>query len=122
MSSAVQMNVRIDRDLKDQADRILAKHGISPSQAVRALYEGITGTKQRSDEVFDVVFQQRSKNSDIDAERASKLKSIRKVQESICDVDAAFFAASIPVSEKMSDKDLLEEAIFEHYSSKDMLE
>ena len=36
--SAVQMNTRIDAGLKSRGDRVLAAMGITPSQAVRALW------------------------------------------------------------------------------------
>ncbi len=35
----VQMNVRIDRQLKEAGDTVLANIGMTPSQAVRALWE-----------------------------------------------------------------------------------
>ncbi len=35
----VQMNVRIDRQLKEAGDTVLAHVGMTPSQAVRALWE-----------------------------------------------------------------------------------
>ena len=35
----VQMNVRIDRQLKEAGDAVLAHLGMTPSQAVRALWE-----------------------------------------------------------------------------------
>lgn len=35
----VQMNVRIDRQLKEAGDAVLAHIGMTPSQAVRALWE-----------------------------------------------------------------------------------
>lgn len=35
----VQMNVRIDRQLKEAGDTVLAHIGMTPSQAVRALWE-----------------------------------------------------------------------------------
>lgn len=38
-SRPVQMNVRIDRQLKEAGDAVLAHLGMTPSQAVRALWE-----------------------------------------------------------------------------------
>lgn len=38
-SRPVQMNVRIDRQLKEAGDAVLAHIGMTPSQAVRALWE-----------------------------------------------------------------------------------
>ncbi len=39
MAGAVQMNVRIDPALKQRGDAIFQKQGITPSQAVRCLWE-----------------------------------------------------------------------------------
>lgn len=36
---SVQMNVRMDRQLKEAGDAVLASLGMTPSQAVRALWE-----------------------------------------------------------------------------------
>ena len=38
-SRPVQMNVRMDRQLKEAGDAVLAHLGMTPSQAVRALWE-----------------------------------------------------------------------------------
>lgn len=38
-SRPVQMNVRMDRQLKDAGDAVLAQIGMTPSQAVRTLWE-----------------------------------------------------------------------------------
>lgn len=38
-SRPVQMNVRMDRQLKEAGDAVLAHIGMTPSQAVRALWE-----------------------------------------------------------------------------------
>lgn len=36
---AVQMNTRLPKDLKSNGDLVLERHGITPSQAVRALWK-----------------------------------------------------------------------------------
>ena len=38
------LTVRLDKDLKDRSTEILKKHGSSPSQAVRTLFERIART------------------------------------------------------------------------------
>ena len=123
MPAAVQMNVRIDPDLKKRGDLIFARHGLSPSQAVRALYESITGPKQRSDEVLDTILERDAIRADAEAERKRKLDSIRRVQDSIRELKGITGnAPACSASEALSDKDLLEKAIFEHYSQKEMAE
>lgn len=39
MSGVVQMNVRIDSALKQQGDKIFQRQGLTPSQAVRRMWE-----------------------------------------------------------------------------------
>lgn len=41
-SRPVQMNVRMDRQLKDAGDAVLAQIGMTPSQAVRELWQYLT--------------------------------------------------------------------------------
>ncbi len=56
----IQMNVRIDRQLKEAGDAVLAQIGMTPSQAVRELWQYLTENgrmpvaKRNNDEVpFD---------------------------------------------------------------------
>ena len=39
MESSTQINIRMDRSLKEAGDAALAQIGLNPSQAVRALWE-----------------------------------------------------------------------------------
>lgn len=56
-SRPVQMNVRIDRQLKEAGDAVLAHIGMTPSQAVRELWQYLTENgrmpiaKRNNDEV-----------------------------------------------------------------------
>lgn len=38
-TKAVQLNTRIDKELKRNGDAVFARHGLTPSEAVRALWE-----------------------------------------------------------------------------------
>lgn len=130
MPVAAQMNVRIDPDLKKRGDRVLAKRGLSPSQAVRAFYESVVGTKERSDEVLDAVLgcgPKHGAGAD-DSESARKLESIRKVQASVRTMAkpagstaAPEAAAAGPFGEAAADKAMLEKVISEHYAQKEMV-
>ena len=42
-SLSTQMNTRIERALKAQGDTVLERHGITPSQAIRSLWEYLAG-------------------------------------------------------------------------------
>lgn len=56
-SRPIQMNVRIDRQLKEAGDAVLAQIGMTPSQAVRELWQYLTENgrmpvaKRNNDEV-----------------------------------------------------------------------
>lgn len=122
MSVAAQMNIRIDPSLKERGDKILAKHGLTPSQGVRAFYEAIAGTKKQSKQLFDVISNKDSEQFSEDEEKQKKLESIREIQEHIRELGSKNGTAHSKMSAStVSDKDLLEEAIFEHYSQKEMI-
>ena len=55
MTATVQVNVRIDRDLKKAGDEALALIGFSPSQAVRALWEKAARRGKDLEEVATVL-------------------------------------------------------------------
>ena len=63
-STAVQMNIRIDRALKDSGDAVLARIGITPSQAVRALWQFITRHAASPDQVEQFVAQAQARDLD----------------------------------------------------------
>ncbi len=58
MSSAMaQINVRIDRDLKQRGDMALAEAGISPSEAIRALWNKVAQRGSAVAEVKQLLFE-----------------------------------------------------------------
>ena len=54
-STTAQINVRLDRELKEAGDRGLARRGISPSQAVRALWRVVGTDDKASQKACDVL-------------------------------------------------------------------
>lgn len=46
MGAAVQLNIRIDPELKRRGDAVFARAGLTPSQAVRALWQAAADTQQ----------------------------------------------------------------------------
>lgn len=116
MSSAVQMNVRIDPSLKEQGDRVLAQHGMSPSQGIRAFYSSLAGTKKQSEKMFEAM-NLSGGESDAKLEKDTKLTSVRAVQRLIASMNESFgIKPRTSVFERISDKELLEDAIVEAYS------
>ena len=55
--TTAQINVRLDRALKEAGDAELARMGISPSQIVRALWERLSLGGERLAEVRRVLFR-----------------------------------------------------------------
>lgn len=68
MPTTVQLNTRIDPDLKRRGDAVFARAGLTSSEVVRAVWEAAATTQQ----VPDCVLQHRERG-DLDA----KLEAIR---------------------------------------------
>lgn len=103
----VQMNVRIDRQLKEAGDTVLAHIGMTPSQAVRALWEYLVinermPSKEGSAEILSDEVNQRFVES-----RAAQGSHI---------IRDACLKYGIPVPDLSGDyDDLYEEAMAERY-------
>ena len=54
-AAATQMNVRIDSTLKREGDEALASAGISPTEAVRALWERVVLERRNPEKVREIV-------------------------------------------------------------------
>lgn len=117
MGTTAQINIRIEPQLKADADRILARHGISPSQAIRGLYESIAkggeSTKQAMRTITACNPGERQNKSDVQR----KLQSIRDVQAMLASCPEHAAAANRS-GELPNGKELLEEAICEHHNEK----
>ena len=104
----VQMNVRIDRQLKEAGDTVLAHIGMTPSQAVRALWEYLVinermPSKEGSAEILSDEANQRFVES-----RAAQGSHIIR---DLC------LKYGIPIPEFSGDyDDLYEEAMADRYS------
>ena len=48
-SATEQLNTRIDRDLKEEGDRTLSQHGISPSLAIRRFWSYLAAHRKLPD-------------------------------------------------------------------------
>ena len=78
-SAVVQMNVRIDSQLKDAGDRVLEKAGLSPTKAVRALWERLASFSDAPEKVVELLSPSEGTSaSSIEAERARKLRAAQE--------------------------------------------
>lgn len=118
MEATAQLNVRIEPELKKTGDRVLAEHGLTPSQAIRALYRKLAGEQKQVEEAFAVIA---NSVPDEDARRVEcerKVQSIRDVQKAINDFQKTY-GITEHQADMSSDKELLEKAIVEHYRKED---
>ena len=113
-TAAVQMNVRIPSQLKSKGDAALASVGISPSEAVRGLWEKAA---QRGEGLFQVVTLL---NEPAQAKRGVDDPAL--LGSSI--VDDALRELGISISHnvpELSDEELLELAMSERLSERGLL-
>lgn len=112
---AQQMNIRIDGALKAEGDSVLESLGFSPSEAVRAFYEVVV--KHRYDPSF--LASLLSGQNDSEALQASsenpKLEAARKGRSIVSSARTRLGITERAIREcgQISDRELLEEALFE---------
>lgn len=88
MESVQQMNVRILGDLKARGDAELKKLGFSPSQAVRRMYEMITGTPAERERMA-AALKLESELSEFQKEAQRKIAKGEELRQRIIDFDRA---------------------------------
>lgn len=103
--AAVQMNTRIDEDLKARGDEVFARYGLTTSQVVRAVWEYADEHGEPPD------FMRPSTTEEAEAEIRRKLAI---VQEGAHIWENFFINQGLPVPEprKLTSDDLLEDFYF----------
>ena len=76
-----QINVRLDRELKESGDRELELLGVTPSQAVRALWEKLARGGQDAAAVRELLFEQETKQ-EMSAAQKRKLEVLEEIKQS----------------------------------------
>lgn len=119
---AVQMNIRIDGDMKSSGDRVLADVGYSPSMAVRALWSFLArneGNEQAVAQMLD------SFDFDANAERErARQRRLAAFERGSHMFEDALERAGLHVSDetaRMSAKDLMEFAYADRLDGKEGL-
>lgn len=75
-TTAAQINVRLDADLKRSGDAALSKAGMTPSQAVRALWQLAASLADRPGALEDILLPSRAR-----AEQREREKAVRRKLE-----------------------------------------
>lgn len=81
MQVTQQMNIRIPSDLKREGDKELKRLGLTPSQAIRGLYEFIVRTSHDEEEILRVIDPDTADESRRQAERRKKIDQIDDFHE-----------------------------------------
>ena len=110
MEASVQLNIRMDRSLKEAGDKALAQIGLNPSQAVRALWEKASLRGEDLEEV-SALLRGRDKQQEKDASRADDalLASWTLVEDTL----ASYGMTYTPAGDSPDDRAMLEEALYE---------
>ena len=70
-TTAAQINVRLDADLKRSGDAALSRAGMTPSQAVRALWQLAASLADRPGALEDILLPSRARAEQREREKAS---------------------------------------------------
>lgn len=73
-TTAAQINVRLDADLKRSGDVALSRAGMTPSQAVRALWQLAASLTDRPGVLQDILLPNRARAEQREREKAAKRK------------------------------------------------
>ena len=73
-TTAAQINVRLDADLKGSGDAALSRAGMTPSQAVRALWQLAASLADRPGALEDILLPSRARAEQREREKAAKRK------------------------------------------------
>ena len=84
MSTATAMamlNVRMERDLRDQGNAVLAEMNITPSQLARALWEKLAGDRHQAEAQVEAIMAP-SRTPERQAEISRKIAALHRIDDS----------------------------------------
>ena len=110
MTATVQLNARLDRDLKASGDAALALIGFSPTQAVRALWEKAAKRGKDLEEVARLLAPAEEAPVAADSPEDDPSAHVRAM---ILDFYESHGIDPTVVHDTRSDKEMLEEALYE---------
>ncbi len=111
MESSTQINIRMDRSLKEAGDAALAQIGLNPSQAVRALWEKASHRGKDLEEVSALLCE-RNKQYSKDEGKAGEDEELQASWTLVEDTLASHGMVYMPTNDSPDDKAMLEEALY----------
>lgn len=115
-SASVQMNTRIDRELKREGDSVLEQAGLTPTEAVRCLYELALRYRDRPQELRELLAP--SSQEERAAREAELERRLRVAQEGATMCQRFYDEHGItpdPIMANMPYDELRELALMEEY-------
>lgn len=121
---SVQMNVRLDEDLKKKGDSAFSKAGITPSEAVRALWQFAIDHASEPSAIAKQVSELQNAESEEDAlKRQQRIRAASAMHESVDAFFAQRGASLLDLKlEPLSDEALYEQAMIDHFSEKGVIQ
>lgn len=120
-ATTTQINVRIERGLKDAGDAALLDAGITPSEAIRALWELAVRCKEAPGSLRDLLFPKTAEEEDEAARRRAEAVACAQAGQSIV-VDArrtaGIPAEAVRAVASVGDDELYGEALFDRYGER----
>ena len=117
MEATVQLNVRMSRELKKSGDEALALIGLSPTAAVRALWEKASRRGEDLEQVAQLLAPAKKEAYSTQGEHNDPFAEIH------AEIDAFYRQHGIDPKSKWEydDKELLEEALYERFVEKGLM-
>lgn len=117
-SASAQVNARIAPDLKERGDAALARAGVSPTQAVRALWELAARYADDPASLLDTLYPDRADRAARDTLQAQEERA-RAIEQGPSIVRDAYRTAGIPwpTGADVPYDDLMEAAYAERYGA-----
>ena len=117
--ATAQINARIDAESKARGDAGLAAAGLSPSQAIRALWELASRNENTPATITAALFpeQQQQRKTDAQAKREARARLIAQGPSIAKDSYAALGIRGVPSTASLSYTELKEQAALEHYGN-----
>lgn len=122
-TSMVQMNTRIDADLKQRGDAVLERAGYSPSEAVRALWTFAVAHEVEPQAIPKALATEDPEAEEKQLRHEQRLAALKRVHDRISEFNERFgiTAEAIKRINQIPDDELYLQALTERYEEKGLL-